>query len=120
MPIIGTGGIAPFVRRFLLIPGLPHQLQLVDKAGTFAPFVDDVKHVADIHADAALQFRLERDIAAHRLPIAIERETYHTGVLIEHGASGVATGDVVVGEETKLQLPFLVGVRTEIAVAHEV
>ena len=45
--------------------------------------VHEEEHVADIHADAALEVRLEHHVAGHRLPVAVEGETDQAAVSIE-------------------------------------
>ena len=44
---------------------LLYNIHLIDKPLSSTEFLDDEKHISDIHIDTSLKFRLEHDIAAH-------------------------------------------------------
>ncbi len=48
------------------------------------------EHVADVHADGALQFGLEGDVAAHGLPVAVEGDADELSVAVDLGSAAFA------------------------------
>ena len=96
-----------------------HQFHLVNESGGSGELVDDEKHVADVHADAALQFGIKENIAAESLDITVESATDEFTLAVEHGASGVAAGDVVVGQEADGQFAVFHCILAEILVENE-
>ena len=85
-----------------------------------SPLLDHKQDETDIDSDAALQLWLKGDVATHGLPIAVEGEADQTSLLVEDRATRVAARNVVVGQETKLKVALGIGIRSEIAAAHQV
>ena len=97
-----------------------NQLQLLNQPRALTPFIDHEKDIANIYADTTLQIRLKGDIATHRFPVSIESESDQTGVLIEYRAPGITTSDIIVREESQLQFPFFIRVRSEITATNQI
>ena len=56
------------------------------------------------------------DVAAHRIPVSVESQSYKLSLSVKHGASGVSARDVVVRQEAELHFAaFFILVRAEIA-----
>ena len=68
------------------------------------PLIHQVEHVADVHTDAASQALVEVDVRAEAVPVAIEGKTNQLTLTIEHRATRVTAGNIVVGEEAELHL----------------
>ena len=62
-----------------------------------SPLIHQVEHVANIHANAASQALVEVDVRAEAVPVAIEGKTNQLTLTIEHRATRVTTGNIVVG-----------------------
>ena len=58
-------------------------------AGT-GVLVDGPEHVADVHADGALQIGFVGDVAAHGFPVAVKSCAYQLTFGVHTGAAGVA------------------------------
>ena len=69
-----------------------------------SPLIHQVEHVANIHTNAASQALVEVDVRAEAVPVAIEGKTNQLTLTIEHRATRVTTGNIVVGEEAELHL----------------
>ena len=72
-----------------------------------SPLVHQVEHVADVYTDAAGQALVEVDVRAEAIPVAVEGKTYQFALAVEHRATRITTGNVVVGEEAELHLASL-------------
>ena len=68
------------------------------------PLIHHKEHVTDVYADAASKERIEKNVARKTIPVAIEGQTDKSALAIEHGRATVSTRNVVVGEETKVQV----------------
>ena len=90
-------------------------VHFVNGIGAAAEGVDDEEDVAHIYVDAALEGRVELEVAGERFDIAIEGETDEFALGVEHARAAVAARDVVVGEEAGGQLAVLAGVAAEVA-----
>ena len=51
---------------------LSHDVHFVNQSLAIAIFLNDEEHITDIHVYATLQLLVEIDVAAQRLPVAIE------------------------------------------------
>ena len=58
-------------------------VHFVEKVSSASELVYDEQHVADIYVDASLKIRLEDDITAHCLPVAVERKADELALCIE-------------------------------------
>ena len=83
--------------------------------GAAAEGVDDEEDVAHIYVDAALEGRVELEVAGERFDVAIKGQTDEFALGVEHARAAVAARDVVVGEEAGGQLAVLAGVAAEVA-----
>ena len=80
-----------------------------------SPLIHQVEHVANIHTNAASQALVEVDVRAEAVPVAIEGKTNQLTLAVEHWATRITTGNIVVGEEAELHLASsLVGVLAEV------
>src|SRR5690606_20296473 len=59
----------------------------------------DPAHVADVDRDHAGHLRVEHPVGADRLPVAVEGQAHELAAGIQHRRTGVAAGDVQVGQE---------------------
>ena len=76
-----------------------HDVHLVDEVATAAQLVKDEEHVADVEGNATLQVVVEVDVAAQRLPVAVEGAADESAFTVDDGAAGVSARDVVGGQE---------------------
>ena len=92
--------------------GLFHNRHLVDGIGGTAVKVTDEEDIADVDADATLQGRIETEVARKAFDVAVEGQTHEFAAGIEHGASRVSAGDVVVRQEAGGEFTVLLGIAT--------
>ncbi len=59
--------------------------EFADEVVGVAPLVDDEEHIAHVDADASLQVAVERDVARHGFPVAIEGQAQQFSLAVEHG-----------------------------------
>ena len=83
---------------------LPDDVHFLQQIASSAKLVHQEQNVADVHTDATLQVRLEHDVAGHALPVAVEGKADQLTVRIEDRTAGIASGDVIVGEEAARQV----------------
>ena len=69
-----------------------------------SPLIHQVEHIADVHTNAASQALVEVDVRAEAVPVAIEGKTNQLALAVEHRATRVTAGNIVVGEEAELHL----------------
>ena len=69
-----------------------------------SPLIHQVEHIADVHTNAASQTLVEVDVRAEAVPVAIEGKTNQLALAVEHRATRVTAGNIVVGEEAELHL----------------
>ena len=62
---------------------LPYYIHFIEQVTGPSELVHDEQHIADVHADASLELRLEHHIAAHRFPVAVESQPDQLPVCIE-------------------------------------
>ena len=75
-------------RHHIMTP-LLHYLKLFHQVLGIGHLVDDEQQVAHVHADGALHFVLEGDVAAHGLPVAVEGQTNEVAVGVDHRTAGL-------------------------------
>ena len=96
------------------------EVHFVNEVGRSGEFLEDPHDVTDIDGDGALQFIFERNVTAHRFPVAVEGEADQVAVRVEHGAARVASCDVGAVDEANLEFIGLpVYPAAEVAVANE-
>ena len=69
-----------------------------------SPLIHQVEHIADVHTNAASQTLVEVDVRAEAVPVAIEGKTNQLALAVEHRATRVTAGNIVVGKEAELHL----------------
>ena len=80
-----------------------------------SPFIHHEEHVTNVYTDATSQMRVEKDVARQAIPVAIEGQTNKFAFAIEHGRATISTRNIVIGEETKVQVRgVFIGVTTKI------
>ena len=68
------------------------------------PLIHHKEHVTDVYANATSKERIEKNVARKTVPVAIEGQTNKPTLTVEHGRATVSARNVVVGEETKVQI----------------
>ena len=88
----------------------------LDETFGSSPSVDDVEYITDVHTDATGQILCESNVATQGIPVAVESQSDKFAFAVEHRATGISAGDVIVRQETELHFAaFLVFVRAEVA-----
>lgn len=68
-----------------------HQMTCVSK------FVNNKKDIANINIDTSLKVFIKNDVAAKGFPVAVESNSDKFTVGIKNGATGISSGDIIIG-----------------------
>src|SRR5574344_484029 len=77
-------------------------------------FIDYPQHVAAVEADATLQVFLKVNVARHGFAVAVESQTDQISFCVNHRASAVTTGDVIIGNEAGGKFAFRIGILAKV------
>ena len=69
-----------------------------------SPLIHQVEHIADVHTNAASQTLVEVDVRARGCPSCHRRQDQSLALAVEHRATRVTAGNIVVGKEAELHL----------------
>ena len=78
------------------------RVDFLKQAVGMPPFIHHVEDITDVDTNATRKDAIEVYVGSQTIPIAIESKTDESSLTVEHRTTGVATSNIVSGQETKL------------------